>query len=239
MKVFIKFFLSKVGLNPDERFGDGWTNKAIVHSMVRYGVCFIRGMWKRIWFHKAKGMVLVGKGARIVDAGKLTAGKGFIVEEYAEINCLSTQGITVGDKVTIGSYALIRPTGKYGGEIGAGLRVGNNSNIGPFAYIGCSGMITIGNNVMISPRVSIYAENHNFSRTDIPMKEQGVTREEVIIEDDCWIAANSVILAGVTVGRGSIVSAGSVVTKDVPPYSVVGGVPAKIIKTRNEYINIT
>ena len=64
------------------------------------------------------------------------------------------------------------------------------------------------------------------------IKEQGVKREFVKIEDDCWIAANTVILAGVTIGRGSVIAAGSVVTKDVPPYSIVGGVPANVIKSR-------
>lgn len=238
MKSFIKFLLRKLRFDGGERFGNGWSNRAILRSVIIYVFAFIRGLWERVWFCKAKGMVLVGKGARIVHANNLIVGRDFIVEEYAEINCLSTQRIIIGDKVTIGSYALIRPTGKYGGEIGAGLKIGDNSNIGPFSYIGCSGMIIIGNNVMISPRVSIYAENHNFFRTDIPMKQQGVTKEKVIIEDDCWIAANSIILAGVTVGKGSIISAGSVVTKDVPPYSIVGGVPAKIIKKRNEYSGI-
>ena len=221
-----------MGLNADERFGEGWTTRAILRSFFFFLVAFLRGLWQRIWFGKAGGIVLIGKGARIIHAEHLHVGKNFIAEEYCEINCLSVHGITLGNKVTIGSHALIRPTGKYGGEIGMGLKVGDNSNIGPFAYIGCSGMITIGSNVMISPRVSIYAENHNFALTDRTMKEQGVTREAVVIEDDCWIAANSIILAGVTIGKGCIIAAGSVVTTSVPPYSIVGGVPAKVIKSR-------
>jgi acetyltransferase-like isoleucine patch superfamily enzyme len=111
--------------------------------------------------------------------------------------------------------------------------MGDHSNIGPYSYIGCSGPIRIGNNVMISPRVSLYAENHVIAGIDIPMKEQGVTQKGIVIEDDCWIAANSIILDGVTVGRGSVVAAGAVVSKNVPPYSVVAGVPARIIKSRN------
>jgi acetyltransferase-like isoleucine patch superfamily enzyme len=110
--------------------------------------------------------------------------------------------------------------------------MGDHSNIGPFAYVGCSGLIRIGNNVMISPRVSLYAENHVIAGINIPMKEQGVIQKGIVIEDDCWIAANSIILDGVTVGRGSVVAAGAVVTRDVPPYSVVAGVPATIIKSR-------
>jgi acetyltransferase-like isoleucine patch superfamily enzyme len=86
---------------------------------------------------------------------------------------------------------------------------------------------------MMSPGVSIYAENHIFSDLTLPMKDQGVTVSFVVIEDDCWIASNCIILAGVTVGKGSVVAAGSVVTKDVPPYSVVAGSPATIIKSRN------
>jgi acetyltransferase-like isoleucine patch superfamily enzyme len=85
---------------------------------------------------------------------------------------------------------------------------------------------------MMSPRVSIYAENHLFDHPELSIKEQGVKREFVKIEDDCWIAANTIILAGVTIGRGSVIAAGSVVTKDVPPYSIVGGVPAKVLKSR-------
>jgi len=185
-----------------------------------------------LFFKKSSGLVLVGKNASIRYAHYLSAGKDLIIEDGAEINCLSTDGIQLGNRVTIGKNAIIRPSNMYGGSIGAGLIVGDNSNIGPGAYIGCTGLITIGNNVMMSPGVSIYAENHN-SDTSIPMKEQGVTVSFVTIEDDCWIASNSTILAGVTIGKGSVVAAGSVVTKNVPPFSVVAGIPATVIKSRN------
>jgi acetyltransferase-like isoleucine patch superfamily enzyme len=183
-----------------------------------------------IWF--CKRALSDRKGVTIRQASYIHAGKNFIAQDHCEINGLSQKGLVFGDKVTIGSYAIIRPTNLYGGEAGVGLKVGNNSSIGPYAYIGCSGYIEIGDNVMMSPRVSIYSENHNFSETTFPMIEQGVTRSFVKIEDDCWLAANSVILAGVTVGKGSVVAAGSIVTKDVPPYSIVAGNPAKIIKSR-------
>jgi acetyltransferase-like isoleucine patch superfamily enzyme len=177
-------------------------------------------------------MVLVGRNVSIRYAKYIRAGKDLIIEDAAELNGLSKQGLQFGDRVSIGRNAIIRPSNIYGGEIGEGLKVGNNSNIGPFAYIGCSGFIEIGNNVMISPRVSIYAENHVFDNSEINIKEQGVVKQFVKIEDDCWLASNSVILAGVTIGKGSIIAAGAVVSKDVPPYSVVAGVPAVIIRSR-------
>lgn len=202
-------------------------------TLGRLACFFVRGCYERMFLGKARGLVLVGKGVSIRYARYLEVGKDLIVEDYAEINCLAKQKMIFGERVTIGKFAIIRPSNLYGGAIGEGLKIGNHSNIGPYAYIGCSGYIEIGNNVMISPRVSIYAENHVFSRTDIPMKAQGVTKQFVKIEDDCWIAANSIILAGVTIGKGSVVAAGSVVSKDVPPYSVVAGVPAVIIKQRS------
>jgi acetyltransferase-like isoleucine patch superfamily enzyme len=193
---------------------------------------FLRGLWEKLFMGESSGWVLVGKQVSIRYAAYLQAGKELIIEDYAEINARSTQKIILGNRVTIGKYAIIRPGNLYGGEPGEGLVVGDHSNIGPYCYIGCSGHISIGNNVMISPRVSIYAENHVFDNTDTPIKSQGVKKENVVIEDDCWIASNSILLAGVTIGKGSIVAAGSVVTQDVPPYSVVAGVPARVIKNR-------
>lgn len=226
-------WLSRVtGLDLSDRFGDGWDSTSFLGVMFRMTIWLIRGSIARIRFKSAKGMVLIGKRVTIRQANFLVVGKNFVAQDHCEINCLSQKGIIFGNKVTVGSFALIRPTNLYGGEPGIGLKVGNNSSIGPYAYIGCSGYIEIGDNVMMSPRVSIYSENHIFENTKVPMIEQGVKRSFVKIEDDCWIAANAVILAGVTIGKGTVVAAGSVVTRDVPPFSVVAGNPAKIIKSR-------
>ena len=231
---FLGKTISKLtGIDLSNRFGKDWDLLSTLGAMVRMGIWMGRGTLVRWRFGTAKGLVLIGKGVTIRQASYIHVGRNFTAQDHCEINGLSHKGLIFGDKVSIGSYAIIRPTNLYGGEAGLGLKVGNNSSIGPYAYIGCSGYIEIGDNVMISPRVSIYSENHNFSETVLPMLKQGVTRSFVKIEDDCWIAANSVILAGVTVGKGSIVAAGAVVTKDVPPFSIVAGNPAQVIKSRN------
>ncbi len=114
---------------------------------------------------------------------------------------------------------------------GAGIRLGNNSGLG----INCKvrGPLVIGNDVMMGPDVIIYTENHCTERTDITMRGQGSTKpEKVVVQDDIWIGARVIILPGVTIGRGSIIAAGAVVTKDIPPFSVAAGVPAKVIKSR-------
>lgn len=192
----------------------------------------IRGRMRRAGFKRARGMTLIGKHVSLRNKRYISVGRNFIIEDYAEIQGLSRRGITLGDRVTVGRFASIRPSGNYGGEIGEGLVVGDDSNIGAYCYIGCSGFIQIGSNVMMSPRVSLYAENHNYADATRSMKEQGVTREYIVVEDDCWIASHAVVVAGVTIGRGSIIAAGTVVTKDVPPYSIVAGVPGRVVRSR-------
>lgn len=111
------------------------------------------------------------------------------------------------------------------------MSIGDRSSIGINSRI--NGAVRIGNDVMMGPEVMIYTRNHRSDRTDVPMIRQGVTEEkEVVIEDDVWIGARAIILPGVLVGKGSIVAAGAVVAKDVPRYSIVGGVPARVIRSR-------
>lgn len=92
--------------------------------------------------------------------------------------------------------------------------------------------ITVGDYVMIGPKCLFASVHHSFSDAQIPMIFQPVAMHEIVIEDDVWIGANVTILGGVRVGRGAVVAAGAVVNKDVPPYAIVGGVPAKLIKYR-------
>lgn len=112
----------------------------------------------------------------------------------------------------------------------AKISLGDRSSIGDNAYF--NGEVNIGNDVMMSPNCAFIASNHNYSRTDVPMNQQGGVAEPIIIEDDVWIGYGVIITAGVHVGRGAIVAAGAVVTKDVEEYTIVGGVPAKLISTR-------
>lgn len=115
---------------------------------------------------------------------------------------------------------------------GSGIFLGNNSGLG----INCKvrGPLVIGNNVMMGPDVLIFTSNHETKRTDIPMNKQGFSRlKQVTICDDVWIGARVIILPGVTIGEGSIIGAGAVVTKNIPPYSIAGGIPAKVLKSRN------
>ena len=118
-----------------------------------------------------------------------------------------------------------------GAQFPSSLELGDNSGIGINAQI--NGKTVIGDNVMIGPDVCIFATNHKFDRTDIPMNAQGFSEEKpVIIGNDVWIGARVIILPGVCVGSGAIIGAGAVVTHDVPDCAIVGGNPARILKMR-------
>lgn len=111
------------------------------------------------------------------------------------------------------------------------LKIGENSGIGIHSVI--PPMVTIGENVMMGPDCHIFTAFHEYSRTDIPMKQQGYSgRKPVVIGNDVWIGIRTIIMPGVTIGNGVIIGAGAVVTKDVPDYAVVAGVPAKVVKYR-------
>ena len=107
--------------------------------------------------------------------------------------------------------------------IGDHTRIGiHNTLIGP---------VTIGSHVNLAQGITVTALNHNFEHSDKYIDEQGVSTSPVVIGDDVWIGANAVVLPGVTIGSHCVVAAGAVVTKDVPTHTLVGGIPAKIIKT--------
>jgi acetyltransferase-like isoleucine patch superfamily enzyme len=121
-------------------------------------------------------------------------------------------------------------------EKGSELSIGDNVmlNTGVVINADCGGKIHIGNNVLIGPNVVLRAADHRFDRSDLLIREQGHEAGEIVIEDDVWLAANVVVLAGVRIGRGAVVAAGSVVTRDVQPFSVVAGVPAVVLRMRSD-----
>lgn len=121
---------------------------------------------------------------------------------------------------------------KSNADISPHIRIGDRSELGCNCLI--YGGVTIGSDVLMGPDVKIITRNHNFSDLTIPIRAQGDYERPVVIEDDVWLAANVVILPGVRVARGAIVAAGAVVDRDVLPYTVVGGVPARIIGRRGE-----
>ena len=130
-------------------------------------------------------------------------------------------------KFFLGDYSIVESFACINNAVGD-VMIGDHTRIGLHNTI--IGPVTIGNHVNLAQGITVTALNHNFSDAEKRIDEQGVNTTPVVIGDDIWIGANAVILPGVTIGSHSVVAAGSVVTKDVPPHSLVAGVPAKIIR---------
>ena len=130
-------------------------------------------------------------------------------------------------KFSLGDYSVIESFACINNAVGD-VMIGDHTRIGLHNTI--IGPVIIGSHVNLAQGITVTALNHNFEDSEKRIDEQGVSTSAVTIEDDIWIGANAVVLPGVTIGQHSVVAAGAVVTKDVPPHSLVAGVPAKVIK---------
>lgn len=151
-------------------------------------------------------------------------GKGVTICWKTRMDVLPFQPFTMGDYSTVEDFATVN-NGVGPVHIGHHTRIGiGNTIIGP---------VTIGNNVILAQNIVMSGLNHNYADIHTPIYLQGETTAMITVEDDCWIGANVVVTAGVTIGKHSVVAAGAILTKSIPPYSVAVGNPARVIKQYN------
>jgi len=159
----------------------------------------------KLFFKKVNGIFFIDTGVTIVGFKNIEIGKGANIMKN--------------------SYLYANDNGKL--IIGDNFSMNSNTQLGS-----ANGKIIIFDNCSIGPNCVLRASNHNFDNPKIPFNQQGHTYGEIILEDDVWVSSNCVITANTKIGKSSIIGAGSVVTKDVKPYSIMGGVPAKLIRKR-------
>ena len=151
-------------------------------------------------------------------------GKGSLVRRSVRLDVLPTNNFVLGRDSTIEDWSTIN-NGVGDIIIGERVRIGlSNTLIGP---------VTVGNDVIFAQNIVASGLNHGYEDINMPITDQKVSTDPIIVEDEAWIGANAVLTAGVTIGKHSIVAAGCVVVKDVPPYSIVGGNPGRILKQYN------
>jgi acetyltransferase-like isoleucine patch superfamily enzyme len=190
----------------------------------------------------------------LIDSGNNLPGTGSLGQRLVWL--LGTLFARGRSRVSLEGGAKIHPGARIcprDGEIRIGHRsyvadravIQGNVGIGKFCSINIGatllgygnsgdseGSIVIGDHVRVAPGVIMVAANHVYDRIDVPIATQGLKRKSIVIGDDVWIAANAIITAGVKVGHGAIVGAGSVVTKDVAPFTIVAGSPARVVRVR-------
>lgn len=156
---------------------------------------------------------------------KIIIGKNVNIDNTVVFRALWNGKIIIGDNSSI-NYGVCLMT--YGGDI----EIGKECDINPYTIIYGHGNTKIGNKVLVAGHCMIIPNNHNISDISLPISKQGNTSKGITIEDDVWIGHGCSILDGVIIGKGSVIAAGSVVNRSVPAYSIAGGVPCKIIKSR-------
>ncbi len=161
-------------------------------------------------------------GART--SGPISKGKRVLIRKHSEVTA-DGGGISLGNDVVIDSHAILRT---YGGAI----KIGDRVVVNPFCMLYGHGGLTIEDDVLIACHCIIIPANHNFNSRSVRINRQGERRLGIHIESDVWIGARVTILDGVRIGKGAIIAAGSVVNKNVAPFTIVGGVPSKVIGER-------
>ena len=191
--------------------------------------------FERLFINTNSIIGFISPNAVLENKSLITIGRRCKIEGNVYISALSEYGIKIGDNFTIKRNSIINCTGVYK-ELGLGITIGNNVGISENCIIYARGLIKISDDVIIGPSTIIVSENHIFEDTTKPIKIQGTSRVGINIESGAWIGANAKILDGVTIGKNSVIAAGSVVTRSVPAGAVYAGIPAKDISTSKKRI---
>jgi acetyltransferase-like isoleucine patch superfamily enzyme len=194
------------------------------------GVALTRGTARSVGFVSIQPF-FCERRVRLRGRRHLVIGKGVLLEEGSVLYAYGGGRLAISKGCVIGRGTVIELASglRYSGK---SFKIGPGSSLAEYCFVGAAGDVTIGANVMMGQFVSIHAEDHVFDDDSAPIREQGVQRAPIVIQDDCWLGAGSRVLAGVTIGRGSVVAAGAIVTRDVPAGSVVAGVPARVVRSR-------
>lgn len=214
----------------------------------------IRYLLYPVIFKKMGRSVKIYPNVRFKNGKQVEIGFGVVFDRGVEIDVGRGNDLKIGDRVNLSRDVRISVTGR-GNKIsladlvcldrgvdlkthdGSQLKIGEHTYIGPYTCISGYGKIEIGRDCRIASHTSLCAHNYNFSDHTKKIREQGFNFKGIKIEDDCWLGSGVKVVDGVTIGRGSIIGAGAVVTKDIPPYSIAVGVPAKVIDSRGRVNN--
>ncbi|MBD0343801.1 MAG: acyltransferase [Coleofasciculus sp. Co-bin14] len=211
----------------------------------------LRSLIYRKVFARIGKSVQIQQDVEIISAHSIEMGDEVTIDRNARLNSYGENNrILIGDCVKIDASVFVVSTGGNSqiilkdqvflargadlSSLGGFIEVGENSFIGPYSCVAGPGPIRIGKDCLIAAHSGIFANNHQFADPTRKIVDQELTCKGITIEDDCWLGAGVKVLDGVTIGRGSVIGAGAVVTKDIPPFSVAVGVPAKVISHRDK-----
>jgi acetyltransferase-like isoleucine patch superfamily enzyme len=195
-----------------------------------FGGVKLRNLLYRTIFYRIGSSVYIQHDVEFLGTTSIEIGNGVMIFKGVRID----GGTHKNNRIHLENGVIIECNVVIGALDNTYIHIGEETFIGPSVCIAGPGDIKIGKQCLIAAHTGIYANNHNFTDPMKPIKDQGVTRKGIVIEDDCWLGHGVKVLDGVTIGKGSVIGAGAVVTKDIPPFSVAVGVPARVIKSRDD-----
>lgn len=178
-------------------------------------------------------MMMLGKNVSFRYFSRISYGKMLKAGDHVLFSALGKSGINLGNQVSIGSFSQVVVSTSLN-DPGEGITLGDRVGIGEFAYLGGGGGLTIASDCIVGQYFSCHPENHNYADPETLIRLQGVSRKGIYIGIGCWIGSKVTILDGARVGNHCVIAAGAVVAGEFPDYSVIGGVPARVLKTRNQ-----
>ncbi|MCF6129779.1 hypothetical protein L1S35_08840 [Flavobacterium sp. AS60] len=201
-----------------------------IPNKLLYSIFYNRGLMLVRGYLKTGKKVFIGNNTNIQNSRNIVFGKNVTIDKHCVIDGFSSEKIILGDCVKIGSFSTLTST-SHMSKYGKGLKMGNNSAIGDYTHFGAAGGIEIGDDVIMGSYISFHSENHNFSETSKLIRQQGVTSKGIKLGNNIWVGAKVTFLDGSVVGNNSVVAAGAVVNDVFPDNVVIGGVPAKVLKS--------
>ncbi|RFC55039.1 acyltransferase [Brumimicrobium aurantiacum] len=228
MKQLLQSIIQK--RNPNFSFDPALDNFTLVSFFWAQIWGILRGCKLVFRFQNPK-MASLGKNVHFFNSRKISFGKFMKIGNNVHLSALGKNGITIGNNVSIGAFSRIIISTSFN-HLGEHIKIGNNVGLGEFTYLGGAGGLEIGDECIVGQYFSCHPENHIVADPDISIRHQGVTRKGIKIGKNCWIGSKVTILDGVEIGDGCVIAAGAVVNKSFPKNSIIGGVPAKILKTR-------
>jgi acetyltransferase-like isoleucine patch superfamily enzyme len=228
----MKFWIEKMIRlrNPHFAFDPDLSRRALLTFIAQQCFGLLRGC-KLLLHLKNPRMAILGKRVSFSYTSAIQIGRFVKLGQDVQLSALGKKGLSIGDNVGIGAYSrVIVSTSLH--HLGEYIKIGNYVGIGEFAYLGGAGGLEIGDECIIGQYFSCHPENHLYHAPNLPIRLQGVRRKGIKIGKNCWIGSKVTVLDGVEIGDGCVVAAGAVVTQSFPSNSIIGGVPAKILKSR-------
>jgi acetyltransferase-like isoleucine patch superfamily enzyme len=179
---------------------------------------------------RTQTLAFVGRRVRMRGKRHVRFGRWSVVGAYSVLDGYSSHGVELGSASRIGSNCVVTVTSHLG-RMGKGFSLGARSGLGDFCHVGASGGVRIEDDVICGSYVSFHSQEHVFADPDLPIREQGVTEAGIVVGAGTWIGARVTVLDGTSIGERCVVAAGAVVKGDFPARSLIGGVPARVLRS--------